>query len=79
MAHRAKKIYLAVSDGVLVKTGTEVRVSVRRALSGADLSQLRAAVEEEYLALDEREKSVRSVMAKLEAGFLRRFSNLQHE
>ena len=31
------------------------------------------------LTLDEHEQSVRSVMAKLEAGFLRRFASFQHE
>ncbi len=33
----------------------------------------------EFLTLDEHERSVRSVMAKLEAGFLRRFAAFQHE
>ena len=73
------EVYLAVDDGVLVKTGTEVLVSVRRALHGTDLGQLRAAVEREFMILDEREQSVRSVMAKLESGVLRRFVNFQHE
>ena len=31
------------------------------------------------MALDESEKSLRSVVAKLEAGFLRRLASLQHE
>ena len=31
------------------------------------------------MTLDESEKSVRSVMAKLEAGFLHRLASLQHE
>jgi F-type H+-transporting ATPase subunit epsilon len=44
-----------------------------------DLGQLRASVEKEFLTLDEREQSVRSVMAKLEGGFLRRFATFQHE
>lgn len=73
------EVYLAVDDGVLVKTGTEVLVSVRRALRGTDLGQLRAAVEREFMILDEHEQSVRSVMAKLESGVLRRFVNFQHE
>ena len=71
--------YVAVDQGVLVKTGPDVLVSVRRALHGADLGALRAAVEKEFLALDERERAVRTVMAKLESGFLRRFARLQHE
>ena len=70
------EVFVAVDDGVLVKTGADVLVSVRRALSGADLGQLRASVEKEFKTLDERETSVRSVMAKLEAGFLLRLAEL---
>ncbi len=70
------EVYVAVDQGVLVKTGREVLVSVRRALTGTDLGQLRDSVEREFLTLDEHEQSVRSVMAKLEAGFLRRFAEL---
>ncbi len=73
------EVYVAVDAGVLVKAGPEVLVSVRRALSGTDIGQLRAAVEQEFLAIDEREQSVRTVMAKLETGFLRRFANLKHD
>jgi F-type H+-transporting ATPase subunit epsilon len=64
---------------VLVKTGAEVLVSVRRAIRGTDLGQLRATVEREFLILDEREQEMRAVMAKLESGFLRRFVSLQHD
>ena len=70
------EVYVAVDEGVLVKTGPDVLVSVRRALGGTDLGQLRDAVEREFLTLDEHEKSVRSVMARLEAGFLQRFARL---
>jgi len=73
------EVYVAVDEGVLVKTGPEVLVSVRRALAGTDLSQLRDAVEQEFLTLDEHEQSVRSVLAKLESGFIRRFAAFHHE
>jgi F-type H+-transporting ATPase subunit epsilon len=73
------EVLVAVDEGVLVKTGPDVLVSVRRAIGGMDLGQLRASVEKEFLTLDEREQSVRSVMAKLEGGFLRRFATFQHE
>jgi len=73
------EVFVAVDDGVLVKTGASVLVSVRRALGGADLAELRASVEKEFKALDERETGVRSVMAKLEAGFLHRLASFQHE
>jgi len=73
------EVFVAVDEGVLVKTGADVLVSVRRALGGSDLGQLRKSVEKEFLTLDENEQSVRSVMAKLETGFLRRFATFQNE
>lgn len=73
------EVFVAVSEGVLVKTGPDVSVSVRRAISGTDLSQLRDAVTKEFLTMDEHEQDVRAVMAKLETGFLRRFATFQHE
>ena len=73
------EVALAVDEGVLVKTGPDVLVSVRRALGGMDLGHLHDAVEREFLTLDEQQKSVRSVMARLETGFLRRLATFQHE
>ena len=73
------EVYVAVDEGVLVKTGTDVLVSVRNAIGGMDLGQLRKAVEREFLSLDEQEKSVRSVLAKLESGFIHRFAAFHHE
>ena len=73
------EVFLAVDQGVLVKTGPDVLVSVRRALAGQDLGQLRDAVKKQFLSLDEHEQSVWTVMAKLESGFLRRFVAFEHE
>jgi F-type H+-transporting ATPase subunit epsilon len=73
------EIFLAVGEGVLVKTGMDVLVSVRQAIGGTDLDQLRDTVKREFLTLDEREQNVRTVMAKLEIGFLRRLMAFQHE
>ena len=70
--------YVAVDEGVLVKTGAKVVVSVRNAIGGRDLGKLRVAVENEFLNLDERERSVRSALAKLEIGFLRQFFEFHH-
>jgi len=71
--------FVAVDEGVLVKTGLGVLVSVRQALGGTDLGQLRDSVEQEFLNLDEHEQSVRLAMAKLETGFLRRFASFRHD
>lgn len=73
------EVCVAVDQGVLVKTGLDVLVSVRNAVGGADLGQLREKVEAEFLTLDEREQNVRSVTAKLESGLIRRLAEFQHE
>jgi len=77
--HSEGEVFVAIDEGVLVKAGQDVLISVRRALIGDDLSQLRHSVEQEFLALNEQEKSVRVVMHKLETGFLNRFVRFQHE
>lgn len=70
---------VAVDEGVLVKAGRDVMVSVRNAVGGDDLGQLRDTVEREFLNLGERERAVRSVLAKLETSFVRRMLELRHE
>jgi F-type H+-transporting ATPase subunit epsilon len=72
------EVYVAVDEGVLAKVGPDVSVSVRNAIGGIDLRQLRAAVEKEFLAQSEREQSIRSELAKIESGFIRRFVEFQH-
>jgi F-type H+-transporting ATPase subunit epsilon len=73
------EVYLAVDEGVLIKTGLDVLVSVRNAIAGKDLGTLRESVEREFLNLDEREQSVRSALAKMESGFIRRLAEFHHD
>jgi len=72
------EVFVAVDEGVLVKTGPNVLISVRRALGGPDLGQLRQAVEREFLTLNEHEQSVRSVLAKMEGDLIRRMVRLHN-
>lgn len=71
--------YVAIDEGVLVKSGRDVLVSVRNAIGGAELGELREAVEREFLTLDEHEESVRAVLARMESGFIRRLADFHHE
>jgi len=59
--------YIAIDEGILVKAGTEVLVSVRNAIGGTDIGQLHNSIKKEYVKLDDNERSVRSVMAKIES------------
>jgi len=74
-----EEVYVAVDEGVLVKTGQEILVSVRNAIGGKDLAQLQETVKREFLALDEREMGVRSVLAKMESGLIRRLAEFHNE
>jgi F-type H+-transporting ATPase subunit epsilon len=72
------EVFVAVDEGVIVKTGPDVLVSVRRALGGTDLGNLRSAVEREFLNLDAHEQSVRTAIAKMESELLRRMAGLHN-
>lgn len=75
-----KEVFLAVDEGILIKCDDEVTVSTLNAVQGLRLGELRKTVEERFEEMDEREKTVRSAMAKIEAGFVRRFLEIQgHE
>ena len=72
-------VYLAVDEGVLVKAGAEVTVSVRHAIGGTDLSQLNEAVKHEFLTVGEQERNVRAAVTKMESGLIGRFAEFEHE
>ena len=69
--------FVAVDEGAVVKCGPEVLVSTRRAVRGSDLATLEQTVNREFRVVGEREQQARSTIAKLEAGFIRQFLDLQ--
>lgn len=72
-------VYVAVDRGVLVKYGAEVRVSVRRAIAGADLGQLHESVRREFLTLNDQERDVRAAVGRMEGSFMRHLEELNRE
>jgi F-type H+-transporting ATPase subunit epsilon len=71
--------FVATDEGVIVKTGMDVLIAARNAMAGESLEGLREVVEREFMRLDEREKTMRSVLARLENSFMRRFLEVRHE
>ena len=65
------ELYIATDEGVLIKTGLDVVVSVRNAIVGHDLSRMKELVEQEFLQRSEQEESVRLVLRKIEDDFTR--------
>ena len=74
-----QEIFFGIDEGILVKRGREVMISVRNAVKGEDLATLRQTVEREFLELDERERTARAALARLEAGVVRRFIRLEEQ
>jgi len=72
-------LYVAVDEGVLVKSGAEVLVSVRRAVGGTDLGELHESVKREFLMIDAQSREVRAAVARMEGAFVARFAEFQHE
>jgi F-type H+-transporting ATPase subunit epsilon len=68
---------VAIDHAILVKREAEVLVSAWRGTKGEHLESLRAVVAREFLALDDRERAARSALARLEAGVVRRFVELE--
>lgn len=71
--------YMATDEGILVKNGLNVAVSVRNAIAGMELGKLRETIEREFMSISEQEQNVRTVLAKMESGFVRRVSVLHRD
>lgn len=69
--------FIALQSGTLVKCGAHVRVAVQGAIPGDDLAGLRDRVEREFRQQDEDERDARAALARLEAGMIRRFRDLE--
>ena len=72
-------VYVGIDQGILVKAGSLVTVSVRRAIGGSDLEQLKDAVERDFLKLDEQERNVRNAVAKMESGLIGRMAEFEND
>ena len=73
------EIYVAIDEGVLVKTGGNVLISVRNAIGGLGLNALHQAVEKEFMHLDEQEQQLRSVLIKMESNFMQCLTEFYHD
>ncbi|WP_420382205.1 F0F1 ATP synthase subunit epsilon [Novosphingobium sp.] len=75
----AGEVFLAVDEGVMIKSGPDVLVSVRRASGGTDLGRLRETVEHDFLALDNQERTMRSLLAQLDADLIEHMAGIHRE
>lgn len=78
-AEDGEERFLATGEGILVKRGDEVLVSVRAAVPGRDLGELERSVRRELASRDQRELNARRAASRLEADIVRRFVELHEE
>ena len=68
--------FFAIDQGILIKHGDEVTVATQNAVQGGDLGMLKKTVDQQFHLIDEREKTARSVLEKLEINTIRHFIEL---
>lgn len=70
---------MAVDRGILVKSGSDVLVSVLNAIAGDDLSKLREQVREEFSRIEKTEEEATNALRNLEAELIQHFVGLQKD
>ncbi|NCS93639.1 MAG: F0F1 ATP synthase subunit epsilon [Leptospira sp.] len=76
--HKGKDHWIAIDEGVLIKTNDEILVSIRNAMEANSLEELQSVVEKEFLTLDKNDQSIRTSIAKLESDYVRRLKELHY-
>ena len=69
--------YLALDEGIMVKTGKKVMISVRNAIGGEDLGSLHDALKKEIVHLKESEGEFRTMGVQLENRFIRQLEKFR--
>lgn len=69
--------FFGIDEGILVKTGPDVAIAIRRGVQGGDLDSLHETVKAIFVEIDEAERIARSALSRLEAGIMRRFADLR--
>lgn len=78
-AEGADEVTVALDEGVLVKAGGNVLISVRRAIAGSNIEQLQHSIATEFLTLSDLQQAQRRVSAQLESGFIKRFAAFEND
>lgn len=72
-----KEQYLALDIGIMVKSGFEVVIAVRRAFKSENLQELHERIELEFCQQDEQEKQVHLALRVMRNELVRRFVELK--
>ncbi|NND91881.1 MAG: ATPase [Granulosicoccus sp.] len=73
----ARQCLFGIDEGLLVKQHHHVKIAVRRAVESTDLDTLTDTVTNSFADIDDRERTARTALSRLEANMVRRFVNLR--
>jgi F-type H+-transporting ATPase subunit epsilon len=69
--------YAACHQGIVVKKGEKITLSVQNAVLGETLSELQELIKIEFKQKEEQRKQLNTAMARLELGIMRGFKQLR--
>ena len=69
--------YAACHQGIVVKKGDKITLSVQNAVLGETLSELQELIKTEFKQNEEQRKQLNTAMARLELGLMRGFQQLK--
>ena len=75
----AELFYIAIDEGLLIKTEDRIQISVRNAIAGKDLGKLHEAIEKEFKSINEEERKTRAAVGKLESVIVQNIQKLHQE
>ncbi len=71
-----KEYFFAVDSGILVKCGNNVNFSIRHAIKGDNLHDLKIQMDKYFKEMDEEEKKTKTALASLEGNIARLLQDL---
>lgn len=74
-----REYFMAVDTGILVKCGSEVRISVLNAVKGEQLDELERRVRREFMRIEHTEESASRALRKMEIDLLQHFIGLEKD
>jgi len=72
-----EELFFGIDEGLLVKTGHQVDIAIRRGVQGDSLDTLNDTIQTAFVEVDEEERVARSALSRLEANIVRRFGDLR--
>lgn len=69
--HGNEEQYVAIDEGLLIKKGQNVSISVRQGIAQADLGTIRKTIEERLKAREKKEQHMRKTLSQLESSLVK--------